>query len=179
MDKHTIRSEYAGDNEWGHPLWNTTRSEVGEALFQLKYRGDFTQVKVIAAELARIIYPHFGKVGLFIPMPPSNHRDVQPVTAIAKELGHIVRKPVFDQILTKTANGQQLKDLRTKAEKDAALANSFTLHENISNEGCWNALLIDDLFHTGASLEAASTALRKYSKIGKIYVATATWRYGT
>ncbi len=98
------------------------------------------------------------------------------MTEIAEALGKIVNKPVFDELLTKSANGQQLKDLTIKADKQALLANSFTLHEGIGNEGCWNALLIDDLYHTGASLEAACTVLRSYGKIGKIYVATVTWR---
>ncbi|WP_454743956.1 hypothetical protein [Cupriavidus necator] len=36
LDKHTLRSTYIGDNEYGHPQFNTERSEPGEALFQLK-----------------------------------------------------------------------------------------------------------------------------------------------
>ncbi|MHA6893593.1 ComF family protein [Ralstonia pseudosolanacearum] len=176
LDKHTVHSELVGHNDYGYPVWNTTRSEAGEALFQLKYRGNFDMVEPIAAELAQSIYPRFGKVGLIVPMPASNHRNRQPVTEIAEALGRIVKRPVFEEMLTKTANGQQLKDLNTKAEKQAALADSFTLHEGIANEGCWNALLIDDLYHTGASLEAACAALRGYTKIGQIFVAAVTWR---
>ncbi len=176
LDKHTVRSELVGQNEYGHPVWDTTRSEAGEALFQLKYRGDFTMVEPIATELAKSIYPLFDGVGLIVPMPASNHRNRQPVAEVVEALGRIVQKPVFDELLTKTANGQQLKDMGTKAEKQAALANSFTLREGISNEGCWNALLVDDLYHTGASMEAACAALRSYTKIGRIFVAAVTWR---
>ena len=134
------------------------------------------QVEPLAAQLKESIYPRFDQVDLIVPMPPSNFRNRQPVTELALELGKLVGKPVFDELLTKTANGQQLKDLSSKAEKQAALAASFTLHEGISNEGHWNALLVDDLFHTGASLEAACAALRAYRKIDRIYVAAVTWR---
>ncbi|MFC0266463.1 ComF family protein [Kushneria aurantia] len=176
LDKHSLHSEVVGQNALGYPVWNTTRTEAGEALFQLKYRGDFSQVESLAAELSESIYPRFDRVGLIVPMPASNFRNRQPVTELALGLGRLVGKPVFDELLTKTANGQQLKDLTSKADKQAALADSFTLHEGISNEGRWNALLVDDLFHTGASLEAACTALRTYRKIDRIYVAAVTWR---
>lgn len=176
LDKHTLRSDIVGQNNYGHPVWDTARSEAGEALFRLKYRGDFNMVEPIAAELARSIYPLFDSVGLIVPMPASNHRNRQPVAEIAEALGRIVQKPVFDELLSKTTNGQQLKDMVTKAEKQAALANSFTLHQGISTEGCWNALLVDDLYHTGASMEAACAALRSYTKIGHVFVAAVTWR---
>ena len=176
LDKHTIRSTPIGYNEYGHMQFDTERPEAGEALFQLKYRGDFSQIEPLAAQLSESIYPLFDRVGLIVPMPASNFRNRQPVTELALELGRLVGKPVFDELLTKTANGQQLKDLTNKADKQAALVNSFTLHEGISNEGRWNALLVDDLFHTGASLEAACTALRTYRKIDRVYVAAITWR---
>lgn len=176
LDKHTVHSESTGHNEYGHPIWNTTRTEAGEALFQLKYRGNFDLVEVIATELAESIYPSFECVELIVPMPASNLRNRQPVIEIAEALGCIVQKPVFDELLTKTTNGQQLKDMTSKAEKQEALANSFALQKGIANEGCWNALLVDDLYHTGASLEAACAVLHGYNKINKIYVATVTWR---
>ena len=176
LDKHTIQSELAGHNQWGQPEWNTTRSEAGEALFQLKYRADFSQAVPLAEELASSIYPKFHEVGRIIPMPASSPRNRQPVTAIAEALGRIVDRPVFDELLTKVANGQQLKDLHTKEEKQAALAGTFTVHEGITTDGCWNALLIDDLFDTGATVEAACAALRGYHKISKIYVAAITWK---
>ena len=36
LDKHVLSSVYLGDNAYGHPQFDTTRSEVGEALYKLK-----------------------------------------------------------------------------------------------------------------------------------------------
>jgi len=47
LDKHTLNSVYTGDNQYGHPTFDTTRSEIGESLYQLKYKDDYNQVTVI------------------------------------------------------------------------------------------------------------------------------------
>jgi len=71
---------------------------------------------------------------------------------------------------------QPLKDLPTKAEKVATIAGSFSIHNQIVKEGAWNVLLLDDLFHTGATMEAACASLRTYPKVKNVYVAALTWR---
>ena len=40
LDIHTISSEYLGDNEFGHSIFKTERSQIGELLFRLKFRSD-------------------------------------------------------------------------------------------------------------------------------------------
>jgi predicted amidophosphoribosyltransferase len=176
LDKHTISSTFTGYSESGRKQYDTVRTEVGEATFQLKYRDDWSKVQVLAEQLAHSVYPRFSSIGLIVPMPASNHRIRQPVYEVARALSEIVKVPVFENLLLKTYNGQSLKDLNTKAEKIAALNGSFSINDEITNEGKWNVLLIDDLFHTGASAEAACTALASYRKIERIYFGALTWR---
>jgi len=109
-------------------------------------------------------------------MPASTVRKRQPVTEVAQALGAIVKISVFTDLLRKAHNGKKLKDLNTKEEKTEALGDSFSINNEISNDGKWNVLVIDDLFHTGATMEAACNALQTYSKVEKIYVAALTWR---
>lgn len=176
LDKHTIRSTYTGDNEFGHPTFDTLRTEVGEGLHQLKNRQDWDQVEPLAEELADSIFPKFRNVGLIIPMPPSTYRKRQPVFVLAEELGKLVKTPVFGGILKKKSQGIQLKNLKNKGEKLEALEGAFSVTDEIDGSDSWNALLIDDLFDTGASTEMACMALRQYAKISRIYVATLTWK---
>lgn len=70
----------------------------------------------------------------------------------------------------------QLKDLHSREEKDAALQGRFSIHPGLPNEGCWNALLLDDLFDTGATMDAVCETLRTYSKINRVYAAAITWK---
>jgi predicted amidophosphoribosyltransferase len=176
LDKHSVSSEYLGENEYGHPHFNTTRTEVGEATFRLKYRNEWAQAKPLAQAIADNIYPKLSQVGLIVPMPASTQRAIQPVTEVASKLGVLVKTPVFSNLLIRAKNGKSLKDLSTKEEKIEAIGNSFSVNDEISGNGRWNVLVVDDLFHTGASMEAACKVLRTYSKIGRIYVVALTWR---
>ncbi|PWN58182.1 amidophosphoribosyltransferase, partial [Chryseobacterium phosphatilyticum] len=96
LHKHTLSSVYLGDDEYGHPRFDTTRSEPGEALYQLKYRSDWNQVAPLAAQVQASLLPLLGKIGLIVPMPASTTRARQPVDELAKELGRITNIPVFN-----------------------------------------------------------------------------------
>ncbi len=48
LDKHIVSSKYLGEDERGNSLYDTTRTEVGQATFQLKYRSDWEQAKGLA-----------------------------------------------------------------------------------------------------------------------------------
>lgn len=176
LDKHTISSIPIGTNAYGHTVFDTTRTEVGESLYQLKYKGDWTQVEGLAAELVGTLCPKFPNIGMVLPMAASKPRQRQPVTELAQAVGRILNVPCFPEMLIKAPNGKSLKDLNLKADKLEALQGLLSVNEIITTEGSWNALLIDDLFHTGASLESACAALKSYGKVKNIYVAALSWR---
>lgn len=179
LHKHTLSSVYVGDDEYGHPRFETTRSEPGEALYQLKYRADWDQVQPLAAQVTTSLLPLFGEIGLIIPMAASTTRARQPVDEIANELGRLIDKPVFDNIVIKAPAPQgspQLKNLHGREAKDAALQGRFSINPAINNEGRWNALLLDDLFDTGATMDAVCKTLRTYNKINRVYAASLTWK---
>lgn len=179
LHKHTLSSVHLGVDEWGHDRFETTRSEPGEALYQLKYRNDWSQVEPLAAQIQETLLPLFGRIGMIIPMPASKVRAKQPVNELAYALGRLMNTPVLDQMIVKApapAGSTALKNLHTRAQKDAALAGRITINEVIENDGRWNALLLDDLFDTGATMDSVCQALRTYRKIGQIFAAAITWK---
>ena len=179
LDKHIISSVYTGDNQSGYPTFDTKRTDAGEAVYQLKYRQDWSQAARLAKAVQNHIVPLIGQVGLIVPMPASTPRNRQPVTEVAQELAKLLNVNVFSNLLVKNATptaNQSLKNMKLKEEKVAALEGRFSIRDEISRDGKWNAILLDDLFDTGASMEAACTALRSYAKINQIYAIALTWK---
>lgn len=180
LDKHTLSSTYIGDNEYGHPKFETIRTEVGEAVYQLKYRQDFDQVDFLAEAVVDNIKPHLPKIGLVLPAPASDlSRKRQPVHEVAKAVSKRLDAVFFRKMITisnAAKNTESLKNMSTREEKDTALSGRYQLNRTISNEGHWNALVVDDLYHTGATMDAVCGLLAQYDKINGIYVAALTWR---
>lgn len=179
LHKHVLSSTPIGYNQAGHMQYDTTRSEPGEALFQLKYRNDFNQAEPLAQAMRDHIVPALGQFAMVIPMPATTPRPRQPVQEIAEKLAALIDTFYANGLLLKVPpapGAPAIKNLGTKADKVAALAQRFVLNPAIlPNDGQWGALLVDDLYDSGATLEAACAILRGYAKIGHIFVATCSW----
>ena len=106
-------------------------------------------------------------------MPPSKDRRFQPVYEIARELSKCMVVSYYDNLLIKTSNTDQLKDISNREAKARILSGVFEIND-ILDDGRYNVLIVDDVFDTGSSLRAATNALRGFSKIDKIYVAVVT-----
>jgi len=66
-----------------------------------------------------------------------------------------------------------MKDISNKEDKIEALCKKLYFID-VLNDGVYDVMIVDDLYDTGATLEAATIVLRGYSKIRNIYVATIT-----
>lgn len=176
LDKHVLQSVYLGDNQWGHAEFDTTRSEVGEALFLLKYRSDFTQIPVIADQISESLSQHFSSACLVIPMPASKQRARQPVREIALKVAENMNIPCLENLLIKNVSTPQMKDIDSRDEKVDTLVKAFAIND-VLGDGDYDVLIVDDLYDTGSSLEAATKVLKEYSKIRNIYVATVTRKH--
>ena len=72
LDWHVDHSEFLGHNQYGHPEYNTVRTEVGESLYQLKYRSDLTQIDSLAKTMADAVMPIFHLFHLLSQHPHQN-----------------------------------------------------------------------------------------------------------
>lgn len=175
LDKHTTSSTPIGYNASGYMQYNTIRPEAGEALFQLKYRSDFSQIPLIAQQMNVSFGKVFSSTNLVVPMPASKIRQRQPVTEIAREVARLKGVPCYENLIVKTKETPAMKDISIREEKIEILMDAFIVND-VLNEGLYDVLIIDDLFDTGSTLEAATNVLRGYNKIRNIYVVTVTRR---
>lgn len=94
LDYHTLSSVYLGDNEFGHPQFDSTRSEVSELLYRLKYNRDKTAVVALANAAVRFVRSWKPGAEVLIPVPPSRPRAVQPVLLLGEEIAKRLKIPL-------------------------------------------------------------------------------------
>lgn len=170
FDLHTLDSTYLGDNEYGHPQFDTTYSEMGGLLRRLKYRGE----QAVVSDIVALLDPIKGieTFDAIIPVPSSKARAVQPVDAIAEALGARRGVRVLTGYLTKTGSAE-LKGIDDAEERAQALEDHIVIagKDDISGR---KVLLLDDLYRSGATLNTCCAVLKKQAKVGDISVLTMT-----
>lgn len=157
LDHHTTSSVYLGDDEYGHAQFETKRSEVGELLYQLKYRSDAATVSSIAGTAAAFVTAWKPGVDLIVPVPPSRQRATQPVLLVALALAQRLGVPCVSGCVTRARDVPELKNVYDYNERTRLLADAHQV-DKTQVQGR-KVLLFDDLYRSGATMNAISAAL--------------------
>jgi len=157
LDLHTLSSEYVGDDEYGHPRFNSTYSEVGQLLYQLKSRADKAAIPPLANALEKHLKDWKPPVNLIVPVPPSTKRTVPPVFLLAEALGRQTGIPVAD-CLTRKRDIPQLKNVNDLDQRSKLLDGLHAV-DKTTTQGK-TIMLFDDLYRSGATMNAIAAELR-------------------
>jgi predicted amidophosphoribosyltransferase len=104
LDYHTLSSEFIGYNASGKPKFDAVRTELGELVYQIKYRGKKEKLNELLSIIKSFLdgWNIKNKIDLILPVPPSNHdRIYQPVFELANLVGNYLDKPVDNTALIK------------------------------------------------------------------------------
>ena len=175
LDQHTVHSTSGGsDNAW-HPEFDTERTELGEALYRLKYRSDLVQVEPIARAVAGFIRgrSELADIKTVLAVPPSDtRRSFQPVQALAARIGALLDLTTPDDFLLKIKRTVPLKSVTDKRTRRKELEGAFTVADQ--RFAGQHVLLFDDLFRSGETLKAVTVALIFEGNAAKVSVVAAT-----
>ena len=126
-DLHTTSSTHLGTHEHGHDRFENTRSEMGELLYQLKYKNDQTKVSEIVKLLDNI--KGIETFDLIVPIPPTNkNRPIKPVELIAVALAKKRGVAVAIDALTNSGN-EELKGITDPVARTELLVEAIKLDE--------------------------------------------------
>lgn len=172
LDVHTVSSTFIGDDEFGHPQFDTRRSAMGELLYRLKYRADRTVIADIANTAAAFAHDWCPDAQAFVPVPPSRERTVQPVLLIGAAIAERLGIEFLNDSVRRARDVPQLKDVFDYDERWRLLDG---LHEvdKLKVEGR-RILLFDDLFRSGATMNAVTGALYDRGHAREVYALTLT-----
>jgi len=173
LDVHTVSSDCIGDDEFGHPQFDTRRSEMGELLYKLKFHGNKSVLKMIVNTVNDFISSRDFPVDLVVPVPPSKaDRPILPPLVVAEGVGARLEIPVCYDCVVKVKRTPELKDVRNRNKRMELLKDAFRASEpDLAGK---KVLLIDDLYRSGATMSAVTNALYESGKAEEVYALTLT-----
>jgi competence protein ComFC len=171
LDWQTTSSQFIGYDEFGHPRFETTRSEVGELLYRLKYRREREMVAPILEAAMKHVLDWRPPVDVLVPVPPSTRREFQPVHSLAKALGERLGIPVADCV-SRSREIPTLKDITDLDERLKLLEGLHTVDEAAVRGR--SVLLFDDLYRSGATMNSITAELYEVGKATNVFAFTIT-----
>jgi predicted amidophosphoribosyltransferase len=173
LDLHTVSSVFIGDDAFGHPQFENKRSEIGELLYQFKYRGDRSGLTAICETAAAFITGRKLPVDTIVTVPPSNEkRRSQPLPLIAKGVAERLSCPYRPDALVKVRQTEELKSVFDLDQRGKLLQGAFRAIPQLL-EGR-NVLLLADLYRSGATLAEAAREILENGRAKSLVALTLT-----
>ena len=154
LDRHVIASHpigYAGE----HMQFETTRSLLGELVYQLKYRNG-QLVDIVETAAAFVTERWEGRIDCVVSPPPSLHRTRHPAVRIAEGLGQSFGVPTFPSAAVKATATQQMKNVPSHERAPLLMAAIQPGTDSVQGR---RVLLVDDLWETGSTLRRVAEVL--------------------
>lgn len=153
LDVHVVASDFIGYNQFGHAQYDSQRSEIGEELYQLKYRGNKAGLNSICETVCQFVQGKGLAFDLVVAVPPSNTgRPVQPLAEIAKGVAAGTQAQYSADAIMKVRSTPQLKGVSDASQRKKLLEDAFRASSEVLNGK--RVLLLDDLYRSGATLAA-------------------------
>lgn len=165
FDKYIRQSIYTGDDVFGNPQFNTTYTEIGKLLHDIKYNGHIDTSSDIALQCNDFLQEWLQKINvdIIIPVPPTIRREVQPIFSITEAIAEKLNVPFTEKVLFK-AEGLPSKNM----DKTSKNIEGTIVQLKPAKRNC-NILLVDDLYSTGATANECVTVLKRDPLIKNIY----------
>lgn len=173
LDIHTLSSEYIGDDEYGHPQFDTKYSDMEQLLNRLKYKSDKSVLGVIVEAVVESLNNRNWPVDLIVPVPPTRSARVfQPVMAVAKGICKFTGMKLCAYCVVKLKQTPELKNMFELSKRMEILKDAYhVVKQQVEGR---NSLLLDDLYRSGATLNAITQVLKNEGKAEKVYALTLT-----
>ncbi|MFC1541419.1 ComF family protein [Candidatus Latescibacterota bacterium] len=174
LDYHTLSSDYIGGEEFGHPQYDNTRSDMGDLVYNLKYKMDKSVIPAISETVSIFIKEQRWMPEVLIPVPPSClSRSFQPVFEVAEYISHSLEIDMYSGCIEKVKETPELKNVDKYKERKKLLDDAFTITDKSLVEGK-RILLFDDLYRSGATLKSIARVLNQQGNVKEIYALTLT-----
>lgn len=168
LDYHTLSSEFLGYDEYGRPQFETKRTEIGELLYRLKYKADRSAFATLVETSAQFLVSRRLAIDYVLPVPPSKPRVFQPVLEIAKGVSNLLGVTYRGDLVHKVKETPELKNVYDFNERSKLLESAYVIEQPSLLTGK-TVLLFDDLYRSGATMNAIAGALQTQGQVANVY----------
>ena len=145
-------------------------------LYALKYQGNKAVGlffgKKLAAAIVESQVKYDGIIGVPLHLIRKRKRGFNQVDIVGKATSEALDIPYFSKVIIRTKNTPPLS--KSKGKRSSVLSQAFALRQPLPAQGHY--LLIDDIFTTGATLDACAITLLNQHAIS-LSIATIAYRY--
>lgn len=172
LDYHIVSSLYLGDDEYGHPQFETKRTELGELLYRLKYQSDPSVIGEIVEAAAQFYVSWQPGADSIVPVPASRLRGTQPVMLMGEPLAERLGLPFATNWLHKVKDVPELKNVYNYDKRIHLLEGAHEVDRS-KVEGR-RILLFDDLYRSGATMNTITEVLYDHGAVADVFALTIT-----
>ncbi len=172
LDYHTISSGLLGYDQFGNPMFDTKRTDVGELLYRLKYRRDVKALDPLVEAAVHFVKNWQISFAAVVPVPPTRVRQLQPVFEVGDRLAGVLNLPILKDFVQTIKKAKELKDVFDFNERIKLLENAYRVRDQSLREKA--VLLFDDLFRSGATLNAVTRVLYEQGQCSDVYALALT-----
>lgn len=158
---HTIYSIYTGENEFGHPQFDTKRSAMGELVYQLKYKQNISVLpEIIYLLKTDVKFLEFINKDFVLMVPATNkNRKFQPVEVIADAIGREFNIKIIKDMI-EAENHTEIKQVE-KAKKIDILKSSYSYSERPDIAKDSKIIIFDDVYDSGSTMNVVADLLQQ------------------
>lgn len=171
LDRHTVSSVPTSDPY----RWDTTRTELGQLVYELKYGNNWGALQSIvdtAEDFIRNGWEGLPILDMVVPTPPSvTGRGAQPVVEITRELARRLGTALCETAVIKARATPQMKNVNDLAQRRQMLRE--TIQQGTANVQGRGVLILDDLYQSGATLGRVTDVLQA-AGASEVYVLALT-----
>lgn len=138
--------------------WATIHTEVGELVYKLKYKGDWSVFEELSNVAAQFLLSWGPDADLLIPAPSSHRWPNDPLLWLARHLGKTAGIETSDSCVIRVKKLPRLKTIKSFEERERLLKDAHRAAEVGLTRGK-RILILDDLIESGSTLGSITRLL--------------------
>ncbi|MBI4081134.1 MAG: ComF family protein [Candidatus Lambdaproteobacteria bacterium] len=172
LDYQTLPTVHVGDDDLGQPVYRTDRTETGELLYRLKNQLDRSVVPALADAAAAFVKSWKPGIDAVVAVPPPRSQAVTPTLLMAEAIAQRLHVPYAPDTVAKMRDVLELMSVYGFEERMQHLAGAFVVDSKLVRGR--RILLFDDLFRSGATLNAVAAALYDQGGAAEVFALAIT-----